>query len=141
MKKLFLFCGLLCWCFGSLLAQADTAAKASSDTTKKPASNGKVQYGVASWYSDSFDGRRTSNGEIFSQAKLTCATHGNFRFGTWLRVTNLRNKKSVIVKVNDRMHPRMKRIVDLSRAAAKQIGIIHSGVTKVKVEVLGKKGK
>ncbi len=110
----------------------------AQDSTKAKPQNSKTAFGVASWYSDSFDGRKTSNGEIFRQSKLTCATHNGYKFGTWLRVTNLRNGKSVIVKVNDRMHPRMKRIVDLSRAAAKQIGIISSGLTKVKVEILGK---
>jgi rare lipoprotein A len=110
----------------------------AQDSTKATPKNSKIAYGVASWYSDNFDGRKTSNGEIFRQSKLTCATHNGYKFGTWLRVTNLRNGKSVIVKVNDRMHPRMKRIVDLSRAAATKIGILSRGITKVKVEVLGK---
>jgi len=59
--------------------------------------------------------------------------------GTWIRVTNLRNKKSVIVKINDRLHTRMKRIVDLSKKAADKLDYIKSGLTRVKVEVLGKK--
>ena len=94
--------------------------------------------GIASWYSDNFNGRRTASGEIFSQKRLTCASN-QYKIGTWLRVTNVKNGKSVVVKVNDRMSPRMKRIVDLSRAAAKQIGIIGSGLTKVSVEKLGNK--
>jgi rare lipoprotein A len=59
--------------------------------------------------------------------------------GTWIKVTNLRNGKSIIVKTNDRLHPRMKRVVDLSRSAAQKIGYIGYGLTRVKVEVLGKK--
>lgn len=110
----------------------------AQDSAKAAPANGKIAYGIASWYSDSFDGRKTSNGEIFRQTKLTCATHNGYKFGTWLRVTNLRNGKTVIVKVNDRMHPRMKRIVDLSRAAASVLGILSRGLTKVKVENLGK---
>lgn len=102
---------------------------------KKPA---KLNTGIASWYSDSFNGKRTASGEIFSQKKLTCASN-QYKMGTWLRVTNVKNGKSVVVKVNDRMSPRMKRIVDLSRAAAKQIGIIGSGLSKVSVEKLGSK--
>ncbi len=94
--------------------------------------------GIASWYSDNFNGRKTASGEIFSQKKLTCASN-QYKMGTWLRVTNVKNGKSVVVKVNDRMSPRMKRIVDLSRAAAKQIGIIGSGLSKVSVEKLGNK--
>ena len=59
--------------------------------------------------------------------------------GTWIKVTNLRNGKSVIVKTNDRMHPRMKRVVDLSRMAAQKLGYVGYGLSHVKVEVLGKK--
>ena len=59
--------------------------------------------------------------------------------GTWIKVTNLKNKKWVIVRTNDRLHPRMKRIVDLSRSAAQKLGYISNGLARVKVEVLGKK--
>jgi len=59
--------------------------------------------------------------------------------GTWIRVTNLRNGRSVLVKINDRLHARMKRVVDLSRSAAEKLNYIKSGLTRVKVEVLGKK--
>ena len=58
--------------------------------------------------------------------------------GTWIRVTNLKNNKSVIVKTNDRLHARMKRVVDLSRAAAEKLGYIKRGLTQVKVEVIEK---
>lgn len=101
---------------------------------KKPV----IQYGIASFYSDKFQGRKTSSGEIFSQKKLTAA-HNTLPLGTYIRVTNLRNKKSVIVRVNDRLHHRNKRLVDLSRSAASKIGFIRSGITRVRVEVLGKK--
>lgn len=97
-----------------------------------------IQYGIASYYSNKFQGRKTSNGEIFSQKKLTAA-HNTLPLGTYIRVTNLRNKKSVVVRVNDRLHHRNKRLVDLSRAAASQIGFISAGTTRVRVEVLGKK--
>lgn len=105
---------------------------------EKPKGGGKVLTGVASFYSDSFNGRRTANGEIFSQQKMTCACN-QLPMGTWVRVTNNRNGRSVVVKVNDRMHPRMKRVVDLTRAAASQLGFIKAGLTRVKVEVLGRK--
>jgi rare lipoprotein A len=59
--------------------------------------------------------------------------------GTWVKITNLRNSRTVVVKVNDRLHPKMKRIVDLTRAAAEKLGYIGAGLTRVKVEVLGKK--
>lgn len=98
----------------------------------------RVLYGTASYYHDKFNGRKTANGEIFSQKKLTAACNV-LPMGTWIKVTNLRNGKSVIVKTNDRLHPRMKRVVDLSRTAAQKIGYVGDGLAKVKVEVLGKK--
>jgi len=98
----------------------------------------KVQYGIASFYSNSFQGKKTSSGEIFSQKKMTAA-HNTLPLGTYVRVTNLRNKRTVIVKINDRLHHRNKRLIDLSRTAAERLGFIKSGTTRVKVEVLGKK--
>jgi rare lipoprotein A len=95
----------------------------------------KVQYGVASYYSDKFVGKKTANGEIFSQEKMTAA-HNSLPLGTYIRVTNLRNHKTVKVKINDRLHHKNKRLVDLSRAAAKKLGFIRSGLTRVKVEVV-----
>src|SRR6476620_12586740 len=80
----------------------------------------KVYYGIASYYADKFNGRPTANGEIYDHNKLTAACN-ILPLGTWIRVTNLKNNKSVIVKTNDRLHPRMKRIVDLSRSAAKKL--------------------
>lgn len=98
----------------------------------------KVIYGIASYYANKFHGRKTANGEIFSQSKLTCACNV-LPLGTWVRVTNLRNGRSVVVKTNDRLHPKVKRVVDLSRAAAEKLGFISRGLTRVKVEVLGRK--
>ena len=109
----------------------------SQDRDRKKAGVEKVFYGQASFYANKFAGRKTASGEIFSQSKMTCACNA-VKIGTWLRVTNVRTKKSVLVKVNDRIHPRMKRVVDLSSGAAKKIGITSSnGVGRVKVEVLG----
>jgi rare lipoprotein A len=115
--------------------------EASPDTTASARTlkaNQKIYYGTASYYADKFNGRKTANGEIYDGEKYTAACNV-LPLGTWIRVTNSRNKKSVIVKVNDRLHPRMKRIVDLSRAAAQKLGYINRGLTQVKVEVLGKK--
>ena len=97
----------------------------------------KVLYGTASFYSNKFEGRQTANGEIFSQQKLTAACNV-LPFGTWIKVTNLKNGRSVVVKVNDRLHYKMKRVVDLSKLAARQIGH-KDGLTRVKVEVIEKK--
>lgn len=115
-------------------------AQSQTDTTlkQKAVKSKKVLYGLASFYSNSFNGKRTASGEIFSQNKLTCACNV-LPLGTWIRVTNLRNGRSVVVKTNDRLHPRMKRIVDLTRAAALKLGYTATGLTRVKVEVFGKK--
>lgn len=95
-----------------------------------------LQVGTASYYGDAFDGGRTASGERFDQDKLTCA-HGSLPFGCKIRVTNLRNNKSVQVKVNDRGgFAKHGRVLDLSKAAAREIGMMGSGTAKVKIEVL-----
>jgi rare lipoprotein A len=100
-----------------------------------PAADGNTitETGYASFYSDKFDGRSTSNGETFRQNKLTAA-HKKIAFGTSVKVTNLANDKSVIVRINDRGPFVSGRIIDLSKAAAKQIDMIGAGVAKVKIE-------
>jgi len=134
MKKaicLLIFC--LCTTTFSGIAQS----RQNTVRNAKKKKNAKIQYGTASFYSNKFNGRRTANGEIFSQNKLTAA-HNTLPLGTWLRVTNLRNKKTVIVKVTDRLHYRNKRLLDLSKAAANQLSFRKSGLLPIKVEVLGK---
>jgi rare lipoprotein A len=129
------------WIIGIVFTLAITGVlhtSAQTTTPAKPKTVRKILYGTASFYANSFNGRKTANGEIFNQAKLTCACNV-VPIGTMLKVTNLRNGKSVIVKVNDRLHPRMKRLVDLTRSAAKQLGFIASGLTRVKAEVIGRK--
>ena len=86
------------------------------DTTKTVAAKPKIIYGTASYYSNSFNGKKTANGEIYSQKKMTAACNV-LPLGTWIRVTNLRNGRSVLVKTNDRLHSRMKRVVDLCRTS------------------------
>jgi rare lipoprotein A len=98
---------------------------------------GDIRFGVASFYADKFNGRPTASGEIFSQDKLTCACNV-LPLGTLVRVTNLMNGKSVELVVNDRLHPKMRRLVDLSKKAAKKLGFTASGLVKVKVEVIQK---
>ncbi|HLO79635.1 MAG TPA: septal ring lytic transglycosylase RlpA family protein [Chitinophagaceae bacterium] len=97
----------------------------------------KVQYGTASFYADKFEGKRTANGDVFTQKGMTAA-HNSLPLGTWIRVTNLSNKKTVVVKVNDRLHHKNTRLVDLSKAAAKKLGYTGKGLSKVRVDVLGK---
>lgn len=95
----------------------------------------KVDTGVASYYHSKFQGRITASGEPYDQDKMTAA-HNRLPLGTRIKVTNLRNKRSVIVRINDRLHHRNTRLVDLSRAAAVKLGYIGRGITRVRVEVL-----
>lgn len=95
---------------------------------------GFVQTGIASWYGPGYHGKRTSNGERFDQDAMTAA-HERFAFGTRLRVTLLSNKRTVVVRINDRL-PRHDRIIDLSRGAARQIGLIGPGTGRVRLEVI-----
>jgi peptidoglycan lytic transglycosylase len=89
--------------------------------------------GLASFYADKYNGRRTSSGEVFDQRKLTAA-HKSLPFGTKLKVTNPDNGRSVIVTVNDRGPFVRGRVLDLSKAAASKIGLIGKGVGVVKME-------
>ena len=97
-----------------------------------------TEMGLASFYSDKFEGRTTASGEIYKQEKMTAA-HRTLPFNTRIKVTNLANKKSVIVTVNDRGPFVKDRIVDLSKQAAIKLDFIDKGVAKVRLEVLVKK--
>jgi rare lipoprotein A len=110
----------------------------AGDTIVVKGAKPKILYGTASYYSNNFNGKKTANGEIYSHKKMTAACNV-LPLGTWIRVTNLRNGKSVVVKTNDRLHSKMKRVVDLSREAAEKLGYVKSGLTRVRVEVIGKK--
>jgi rare lipoprotein A len=92
---------------------------------------------LESFYAQKFNGRKTANGNTFSSIKYTAACNV-LPLGTWIKVTNLKNDKSIIVYINDRLHPKNKRLVDLSKTAAEKLGYVSYGLTKVKVEVLGK---
>jgi len=90
---------------------------------------------TASFYSDEFNGRKTANGEIFNMNDLTAA-HISYPFNTICRVTNLKNQKSVIVRINDRKPDTNGRAIDLSLRAAREIEMIVDGLTTVKIEIL-----
>lgn len=101
---------------------------------------GDFYKGLASFYASKFNGRKTATGEIFSNSGMTAASN-LFRLGTWVKVTNTRNGKTVIVKVNDRMAPSMHkkgRILDLTQAAARKLEFYNSGIANVKVEIIKK---
>jgi rare lipoprotein A len=119
---------------GSANGGANPAAvktPAHSPSAKTRTTQHWYQVGIASWYGAHFQGRTTAAGEFYDMNQLTCA-HPSLPMGTWLRVTNLHNRKSTYVRVNDRGPVVDGRIVDLSYAAAHVIGL--SGVGRVKIE-------
>ncbi len=94
-----------------------------------------MQVGTASYYAAKFQGKRTASGEVFYLDSLTAA-HKSFPFGTILRVTNQKNGKTVVVRVNDRLPSSSKRVIDLSYAAAKEVDMIRDGLAKVRIEAV-----
>jgi rare lipoprotein A len=107
---------------------ADPIATSKGSPTK---TSRWFQIGKASWYGFHFQGHKTANGENFDMNSLTCA-HRSLPLGSWIRVTNLHNSKTIFVRVNDRGPMMEDRIVDLSYAAARAVGL--AGIGKVKLE-------
>ena len=91
--------------------------------------------GFASYYASKFSGRRTTSGEKYNPDSLTAA-HKTLALGTIVKVTNLKNGKSSVVKINDRLPKKSKRIIDLSKKAAKELDMIQVGIVKVELEVV-----
>jgi rare lipoprotein A len=118
-----------------------SSEKSRVDTLRNlPASNInsnslKTVTGFASFYADDFDGKLTANGETYNMYELTAA-HRTYPFNTMIRVVNLANNKTVIVRINDRGPVPEDRIIDLSLGAAKQLGMENSGVQKVRLEII-----
>ncbi|MEO6410553.1 MAG: septal ring lytic transglycosylase RlpA family protein [Burkholderiaceae bacterium] len=126
-------------------AGADTSAPARAAAKATPAppsasadAPASVNEGKVAYYGSKFAGRRTASGERFDPHSLTMA-HRSLPFGSLVRVTNVKNKKSVVVRVNDRGPTTPDRIGDLSHAAAKRIGMTRAGVAEVKLDVVGKR--
>lgn len=96
---------------------------------------GEVQVGMASWYGKRFHGRITTNGERYNMNKVSAA-HRALPFNTFVKVTNLKNNKAVVVRINDRGPWIPDRVIDLSYEAARKIGIINQGVARVRLEIV-----
>lgn len=92
-------------------------------------------YGVATFYSDCFQGKKTANGERYDKNKLTAA-HRSLPFGTKIKITNVNNKKSTVVRINDRGPWIKGRLLDVSRLAATKLGMVSAGKVSVKMEVI-----
>ena len=95
----------------------------------------KVWTGNASWYGPEFNGRKTANGERFNAESLTAA-HPNLPFGSWIRIVNTRNGKFEVVRINDRGPYQEGREIDVSYRVARKIGLIDSGVSQVRLELM-----
>ena len=111
-------------------------AKADGKTAKADGKTAKTafsQTGKASWYGPGFHGRKTANGERFDMNTLTAA-HRTLPISSYVRVTNLANGKSVVVRINDRGPYHGNRVMDLSKAAAQELGFIRTGTAQVKIE-------
>jgi rare lipoprotein A len=101
----------------------------------QPAKPIKTWVGNASWYGPGFNGRKTANGEIFSTEALTAA-HPNLPFGSLVRVVNPRNGKFELVRINDRGPYQEGREIDVSYRVARNLGLLHRGVSQVRLELL-----
>ncbi len=122
--------------------QAPVAHPSTVAETKPAAAKGArlhwYQFGRASWYGPGFQGQTTASGEAFDQNDLTCA-HRNLPLGALVRVTNLNNHRSVLVRVNDRGPVPESRVVDLSYAAAQRLGFSVRGIAKVRLDLISRK--
>ena len=134
MKELFLLPLLLLSTFSNAHAQRKTHRHKIANAGS-PGKNSNIKYGTASFYAKKFNGRKTASGNIYDSNKYTAACN-SLPLNTWIKVTNLSNDKTVVVKVNDRLHAKSKRLVDLSGSAARQLGYTGRGLARVKVEPL-----
>ena len=118
--------------FGQKLVSENKAIK------KQIKKDTKTLYGQASYYSQKFEGRKTATGQRFNHKKFTAACN-SLPLGTFIKVTNLKNGKTLIVQTNDRLNKKTTRLIDLTMAGAKRLGFVSAGLARVKVEVLGSK--
>lgn len=157
MKRLFPFLVLLCYVgFGTLMVGCASKHKRTSKSTKTATMRsykvhgkryyptyveiGDSQRGISSWYGPHFNGKKTSNGERYNMHASTAA-HKTWPMGTMVKVVNLQNKKSTIVRINDRGPFVKGRIIDCSYRAGKALGLDKMGVAKVSIKVVGLNGK
>ncbi len=134
-KKFFSFITITICC---MILQS-CAFRTKKHTYYKPPSKvytGYSETGIASWYGSDFHGKPTASGEIYNMYAMTAA-HKTLPLGTYVKVTNLENGRSVIVKINDRGPFVKGRIIDLTYTAAKKLGMIHKGTARVRLNIVG----
>ena len=136
MKKLIIGCAVI----GLIALSPKSEARLSGSLSLPRLSVAPIEehsVGLASWYGQEVQGNMTASGEVYDLNGLTAAHH-TLPFGTTIRVTNLRNHKSLLLRVNDRGPNLGKRLLDVSWAAAQRLGFVHSGTTRVRVEVVSR---
>jgi len=136
MKKLIIGCAVL----GLIALSPKSEARFSGSLSLPRLSVAPIKehaVGLASWYGEELQGNMTASGEAYDLNGLTAAHH-TLPFGTTIRVTNLRNHKSLLLRVNDRGPNLGKRLLDVSWAAAQRLGFVRSGTTRVRVEVVSR---
>ena len=122
-------------CASSPRFTRERSAGSNTHETSVGSKSLKTMEGVASYYAEDFNGKKTANGETYDMYKMTAA-HRTLPFNTKVRVTNLDNKRSIVVRINDRGPFKLERIIDLSLAAATQLGMKGTGTANVKLEVI-----
>jgi rare lipoprotein A len=113
---------------------APAAAKTAAPVAVKSPGEHQLE-GVAAYYSNKFNGRKTASGQRFNNGAMTAA-HNTLPFGTRVKITNVKNNRSVVVRINDRGPTTPGRVFDLTRAAASRIGYVRSGLTDVRAEIV-----
>lgn len=134
MKSLIMGCALA----GLMALSAKSEARLSDSVGLSPlaaVAREECQIGIASWYGQEQQGNTTANGETYDLNGFTAA-HPTLPFGTTIRITNLKNSKKILLRVNDRGPNAKHRLIDVSWAAAKRLGFVRSGTTPVRVEVV-----
>jgi rare lipoprotein A len=120
----------------ALLTTACAASRpAPSSSTYSDVDDSFVEEGIASYYANQHEGRRTASGRVFDNSALTAA-HRTLPFGTRLHVVNLDNGRDVVVTVTDRGPFRKARVIDVTRRAAKKLGFLRAGIARVRLEVV-----
>ncbi len=137
----FFACAVVLGCTSAPRFHSETAQENANKTSQTESSDYRdlntleTVVGIASYYADDFHNKITYSGEVYDMNGLSAA-HPSYPMGTIVRITNLTNGKSVVLKINDRMPYREDRIIDLSLGAAKELGMKKAGIERVKLEVL-----
>ena len=133
-----LACSLLGLALATSLSGCASAPRRNFTATEYQAVPGRTQRGIATWYGEAYRGKRTASGEKFNPDDFTAA-HRTLRFGTVVEVRNLRNNRTVLVEINDRGPFGKNRIIDLSEAAARQLGMLAAGMVPVEIRLVRKR--